>query len=153
MRIHELRCEQRFPLGIAETFEFFEDPGNLALITPRWLGFEIRTPDVEMRAGAQIDYTIRWLGLSMPWRSLIEQYDPPVAFVDKQIRGPYALWEHLHRFLPDGDGTLVTDIVRYALPFGALGSLAHSILVQRQLREIFRYRQRTLAEILGSKTI
>ena len=47
-------------------------------------------------------------------------------------------------------GTLVTDRVDYALPFGFLGVLAHRLFVRRALKRIFDYRQQRLAEIFPS---
>ena len=47
---------------------------------------------------------------------------PSERFVDVQLSGPYRLWHHTHEFRPHPDGgTLMTDTVRYALPFGPLG--------------------------------
>ena len=48
----------------------------------------------------------------------------------------------------DADGTLMTDEVRYALPFGPLGRLAHLLWVGRQLKGIFDYRAKKIAEML-----
>jgi ligand-binding SRPBCC domain-containing protein len=69
--------------------------------------------------------------------------------VDEQRQGPYALWHHEHTFRAVEGGTEVTDTVTYALPFGPLGRLAHSLLVRRQLESIFRYRSEHLPELLG----
>ena len=65
---------------------------------------------------------------------------PGERFVDAQIYGPYALWHHTHEFEADGDGTIVRDTVRYALPFGVFGGLAHLAFVRRDLEKIFDYR-------------
>jgi ligand-binding SRPBCC domain-containing protein len=135
--------------SLGETFAFFEDPRNLSRITPDWLRFTIKTAGVEMRRGAEIDYTIRWLGLPMKWRTLITGYEPPHSFEDSQIKGPYRLWVHRHTFEAAGQGTLVRDSVRYSLPLGGLGLLTHAIAVRRQLEGIFVYRQKTLAVLLG----
>jgi hypothetical protein len=40
--------------------------------------------------------------------------------------------------------------VEYALPLGALGSLAHRVLVKRQVEEIFEFRQKALGEIFAA---
>lgn len=145
---YELRSELVVPAGIDETFAFFEDPRNLSRITPPWLNFRIRTPEpLIMRLGAEFDYTIRWLGLPLPWKTLITAYEPPRRFVDEQARGPYRLWRHTHTFEETLEGTKVLDHVAYALPFGPLGKLAHWLAVRRQLEEIFAYRRRVLRQI------
>ena len=145
---YELECEILVPKGIKETFAFFENPRNLARITPPWLRFVVLSEGpVEMRAGAEIDYTIRYLGVSLQWKTLIAEYEPPFHFVDVQMRGPYKRWRHTHTFRPTEGGTVVRDHVEYALPMGPIGRLAHRIRVRSQLREIFAYRQAALTGI------
>ncbi len=102
-----------------------------------------------MRLGLHIDYTIHWNGLPMGWTSIISAYDPPHSFVDEQVRGPYSYWHHYHGFEPHDNGTLISDRVRYSLPLGPLGRIAHTIMVRRQLLRIFEYRQKSIAELLG----
>lgn len=150
MHSYVLECEMKVPRGLRETFEVFENPHNLARITPPWLNFRVLHERLEMRKGLEINYTIRWLGLPIRWRTLITAYDPPAKFIDLQARGPYRLWHHQHFFAetPDG-GTLVRDRVTYVLPLGVLGRLAHALAVKRQLLGIFRYRQAALARMLG----
>ena len=98
-----------------------------------------------MRAGALIDYTIRVLGLRMRWTTMITTYDPPSKFVDEQLKGPYSFWHHTHAFVEENGGTRMVDTVRYALPFGAVGALAHPLVVRRQMRRIFEYRAKVIA--------
>ena len=112
--------------------------------------FEQVSTDLETRAGLEIDHRIRpLLGIPMLWRSRIESFDPPHSFVDVQVRGPYRLWHHTHSFEPDGDGTLMRDRVRYALPFGSLGEAAHALLVRRDLDRIFAVRHAVVRARLG----
>ncbi len=150
MRIYTLRCEMLTKSSLEQTFAIFEDPYNLAKITPRSLNFQVTSPNrVEMRKGAEIKYTIRWLGLQMHWKTIISEYEPPFLFVDVQAKGPYALWRHRHTFEPTEQGTKVGDHVEYSLPFGPLGRLAHSLLVRKQLLGIFNYRQEQLGKMLA----
>jgi ligand-binding SRPBCC domain-containing protein len=105
-----------------------------------------------MRAGALIEYRLRLHGLPVAWLTRIEEWDDDPThprFVDMQLTGPYRLWHHTHEFheLPDG-GTLMTDTVRYALPLGPLGSLAHRLLVRRDLERIFDFRARTVPALV-----
>ena len=128
-----------------EVFSMFENPRNLALITPKRMGFEVLTAgDLRMRVGLEIDYRFRWLGLPMRWRTRITGYDRGNYFVDEGIRSPYRLWTHRHEFFDTPGGTEVRDTVLYALPLGVFGRVAHAVSVRRQLDGIFRHRQMTL---------
>ena len=113
-----------------EVFAFFADPTALERLTPP-------------------TFRLRWLGLvPLRWRAFVREWDPPFRFVDVQVRGPFARWEHRHRFLEEGGGTWVEDRVTYRLPLGPLGRVAHAGLVRRQLRELWDYRHRQLAELV-----
>jgi ligand-binding SRPBCC domain-containing protein len=141
--VHVLSREQHLPAAPDEVFPFFGDARNLEAITPPWLGFRVVTPEpIAMAPGTLIEYRLKLHGLPLRWRTTIAVWDPPRRFVDVQLSGPYRMWHHTHDFAatPDG-GTLMRDTVRYALPFGPLGSLAHRLLVARDLDRIFDFRR------------
>src|SRR5947199_2475411 len=141
--IHLLERRQRIELPIERVFEFYADAHNLERITPPWLGFEVTTPaPIEMGVGTLIGYRLRLHRVPVRWRTRIEVWEPPVRFVDVQLRGPYSLWEHTHEFEEEGSGaTPIGDRVRYSIPFGPLGDLANSLLVRRDLKLSFDYRR------------
>jgi ligand-binding SRPBCC domain-containing protein len=150
MTVHVLERSQRLPRPPDEVFPFFADALNLEAITPAWLHFRVLTPPpVTMAAGARLEYRLRLHGLPLRWLTRIEVWEPPVRFVDVQVRGPYRLWHHTHSFEPHGDGTLMRDRVRYALPLGPLGELAHALLVRRDLDRIFAVRHAVVRARLG----
>lgn len=154
MHIYTLRCELLTQTPIDDVFRIFENPSNLAKITPCWLNFRVTSPEpVHMRQGAEIQYRIRWMGLQMKWKTVIREYRPPLCFVDEQTSGPYSLWRHRHVFEATQEGTKVGDHVEYALPLGLLGRFAHAALVRRQLVEIFQYRQQEITKMLGGSTV
>src|SRR6185369_16560066 len=102
------------PIALADAFAFFADAANLERITPPWLHFAIRSPlPIAMHEGAGIEYRIRWHGVPLSWSTRIDRWDPPSLFVDRQIRGPYRLWRHEHRFEAVDGGTQVRDRVEY----------------------------------------
>ena len=140
---------QRLGLPAEEAFSFFADARNLEAITPPWLAFEVLSAG-EMRRGALIDYRLRLHGVPLRWRTRIEVWEPPLRFVDVQLQGPYALWEHTHAFERAGEREVVMrDRVRYALPLGLLGTIAHRLFVRSDIERIFEFRRRALAERLG----
>ena len=148
---YTLECELESPVPVEQAFAVFENPYNLAKITPPWLNFRILTDGLQMRKGAEIDYEFRWLGVPLRWRTVISEYDPPAGFVDKALKSPYAFWHHRHTFRSTGEGTVVADRVDYGLPFGFLGGLMHDLVVSRQLKQIFAYRQKAIVELLGGR--
>lgn len=129
------------------TFRFFADAGNLQRLTPPWLRFAILTPQpIPMHVGALIDYRIHVHGVPIGWRTEITDWSPPFSFADKQIKGPYRLWHHLHAFRAVDGGTLVEDTVHYR-PFG--GRLVHRLFVKRDLERIFTFRQEEVLRVFA----
>lgn len=151
MPIHTLRREQVVDADLDTVFAFFADPFNLEAITPPLLRFAVVTPPpIAMGAGTFIQYRLRVHGVPVRWDTLIQAWEPPRRFVDVQVRGPYRLWHHTHELSALDDGrTLMRDTVRYALGFGALGALAHRLVVRRDLEAIFAYRAQRVAQLLS----
>lgn len=149
MKTYTLRRQQTIARPVEVLFNFFKQPENLEKITPPSVGFTILTPrPIKMQVGTVLDYTIRILGLPVRWTTLISVYNPPHLFVDVAMRGPYSFWHHTHKFEAKDRGTIMTDEVHYALPFGILGRLVHFLWVKRQLEHIFDYRMRVIADTL-----
>jgi ligand-binding SRPBCC domain-containing protein len=141
MRVFTLERRQIVPRPIEDVFAFFSRAENLQEITPRWLDFRIvstSTPTIERRT--LIRYTLRWRVLPVRWTTEITRWEPPFRFVDQQISGPYKLWHHEHRFERRGSATVMYDTVRYALPFGVVGAVAHAAMVGRDVQNIFDFR-------------
>jgi ligand-binding SRPBCC domain-containing protein len=147
---HRLERSQLIPRPLPEVFPFFADAANLERLTPRFLRFQIETPQpIEMRAGTRIDYRLSLLGLPVRWRTRISSWEPPHRFSDDQERGPYALWHHVHEFEAVGEHTRMRDRVDYRLPFGPLGALARALWVRGTLERIFDYRRLVIEELFG----
>ena len=147
MRIHEFKSKVWLPRAREEIFAFFSDATSLDAITPPWLRFRTITPSpIQMRTGALIDHQLRIHGIPIRWRSAIKVWEPPIRFVDEQIRGPYRMWIHQHTFEESAGGTLVCDRVRYAAPFDFV---LHRWLVRPDIKRIFAYRTEKLREHFG----
>lgn len=149
MKTYLLRSEQWVAQRPDEVFAFFAEAANLGAITPPWLKFRIVTPTpIKMAIGTRIAYKIGWHILRLQWLTEIIEWDPPRRFTDVQLRGPYAFWRHSHSFVPEDSGTRIIDLVRYRLPLGHLGAIAHHFKVRRDLEAIFDYRAERIREIL-----
>lgn len=151
-RTQKIHCQQKLPLPLEEVFSFFSNAENLEALTPPWVGFQILSPlPIEMKKGALIDYRIRVHGIPLVWRTEITEWAPPFRFVDEQLRGPYQLWRHEHRFESVEGGTLVSDDIEYCIPWSWMpgAGLVQRWFVQPDLDRIFAYRRRALLSHFG----
>ena len=147
-RGYRLATEVTLPVDRSELFDFFADASNLEALTPPWLHFRILTPGpIAMGAGTLIDYRLRIHGVPLSWRTRIAVWEPPVRFVDEQLRGPYRYWRHEHSFEAVTGGTLMRDVVEYS-PRG--GALAQWLVVRRDLQRVFGYRGQAMQQRFGA---
>lgn len=147
MRIFTFRSQLWLERPRNEVFPFFSNALNLEKITPPWLKFRVVSKlPIQMREGAEIQYRLRIRGVPVGWKSTITSWDPPRRFVDEQVRGPYRVWIHEHRFIEGSGGTLCEDNVRYSPPGGALVYK----FVNRNIQELFDYRTEQLRKIFGT---
>ncbi len=144
------RAEQFVPRPLAEVFDFFSKAENLQELTPAFLQFRILSVDpAPVRKGTLIKYSLRWRIFPIRWTTEIIEWDPPHRFVDLQLKGPYKLWHHEHRFVAEGNGTRIIDEVQYELPLGVFGSIAHSLKVKKDVETIFNYRTEAVRRLFG----
>ena len=149
-RTYTVKFQQQVPRPLDEVFSFFSRAENLEIITPPWLSFRIVSVDpFPIRQGTRIDYKLRLHSIPLRWRSEIVEWEPPHRFVDLQLRGPYKVWRHEHRFESCDGGTLITDTVDLSLPFGPLGTLAYKLKVKSDIEKIFAFREAKIRELFG----
>src|SRR4029450_14121579 len=103
MADHVIETRFWLPRPRPDVFAFFADPQNLARVVPR-LRWRVPPPPLELGAG--LDFRLFVLGIPTTWRVVVREWDPTYRFVDALVRGPFARWEHRHRFLegPQGEG-------------------------------------------------
>jgi len=153
MKTYQLKFEQKLPISLEQAWDFFSSPLNLAKITPDHMGFIITSDFKEgqkMYPGMIITYKVSpLLGIKLNWMTEITHVREGKYFVDEQRFGPYALWHHQHHFEEIKGGVHMTDIINYAIPYGFIGRIANSILVENEVRGIFDYREKKVEELFG----
>lgn len=150
MAFYQFQREQYINASIDELWDFISSPKNLREITPKKMGFEIRTlnlPD-KIYEGMIISYIVRPLfGIPTKWVTEITHIRDRSYFVDEQRVGPYKLWHHQHIILPKNNGALMKDIVSYQPPMGLFGRIANTLVIRNTLDEIFDYRTKALEKM------
>ncbi|MGO4709749.1 hypothetical protein AB4Y90_11670 [Chryseobacterium sp. 2TAF14] len=145
--IHQLQRQQQLNCDIDTAWKFFSSANNLSEITPKDMNFTVRTQlnEEEIYEGMIIDYYVSPLfGIKLKWQTIITEVESRKMFSDFQNKGPFKLWHHHHFFVPNENGVLMVDNVKYELPFGFLGEIAHRFIVKKKLEAIFDYRFKIL---------
>ncbi|MDB5140174.1 MAG: hypothetical protein JWR12_2090 [Mucilaginibacter sp.] len=154
MKTYLLKTEQTIPVSLADAWDFFSSPLNLAKITPKEMSFVVTSDfnrDEKIYAGMIITYKVSPVfGIKMNWMTEITHVKDSEYFVDEQRFGPYALWHHQHHFKAIKGGVLMTDILNYAIPYGIIGRLGNAVLVDKQIKKIFSYREKAIKELFVS---
>jgi len=156
MSTYYYTTEQFLPIDLETAWDFFSSPKNLALITPPELDFKILTElnSQGIYEGMLINYTVKpLLGIPLKWETEICRVQKPLFFTDRQLKGPYKLWEHTHTYKEVDDGILMQDEVKYQLPFGIIGELAHFLIVKKKVETIFSFRKQVLESMFKRNAV
>lgn len=138
------------PAPIHEVWNFFSNPDNLNQLTPAKMHFRhvFKTDAEQVFEGMCIVHSLSPIaGVRITWVSRIVAVEPLKRFVDVQVKGPFALWHHIHAFRKVDEYTEISDILYYAMPMGFIGDIVHSVFVGDQIREIFSFRSKQLKGI------
>jgi ligand-binding SRPBCC domain-containing protein len=167
---HRFQTEQWIPYPKKRVFAFFADPANLPPLMPRWQRARVdRAHYVAPPAapppssgrfaagqGSLITISFRpipFAPLRLEWDALISEFSWNDFFCDEQQRGPFRYFRHCHSIreeIREGiAGSVVSDALEYELPLGPLGDLANMLAMRRQIKALFRYRQRMLPVLLS----
>jgi len=154
MRSYQLNFSQKLPITLAEAWDFFSSPLNLAKITPEDMAFTVTSdPNTveKMYPGMIITYKVSpALGIKLDWMTEITQVVEGKYFIDEQRFGPYKFWHHQHHFKAVEGGTEMLDLLTYGLPMGIFGQVANSVYVASKLQQIFSYRKNKVIELFGA---
>ncbi len=152
MGFYQIHTTQKIPATLDEVWNFISKPGNLKRITPEYMGFDITSgnEDEEMHPGMIISYRVSPVfGIKMTWVTEITHIKEKEYFVDEQRVGPYSMWHHKHKIEGIEGGVLMTDIVSYRPPMGFIGNMLNAMLIKKQLKKIFDYREKAVEEYFG----
>jgi ligand-binding SRPBCC domain-containing protein len=137
-------------------WKFHDSLDALPKITPPGTRVHIPNPPARLEKGVQFTLIARQSPIPIPlhWEVRYADYEPPLRFVDEQVKGPFAKWRHEHRFeaLPNGN-TLLRDTIEYEPPFWIFGKIADALFIRRQLNAMFAYRHTATKRALESPTL
>lgn len=135
---------------LEDVWNFFSMPENLEKVTPEHVNFKTiggKKGEV-VYPGMIVQHQLApLLGIKMLWTTEIKQVKEQEYFIDEQRFGPYAFWHHQHWFEAVENGTKMTDILHYKVPYGIIGTIADALFVNKMVDEIFEHREEVFKKV------
>ncbi len=98
-----MRVEFRsaFAHPAADLWAFHARPGAFSRLAPPWRDLRLVSWTGGIRDGGRLDFDLLGpAGLALRWTAVHEAYREGEQFADRQERGPFAAWYHVHRVRP-----------------------------------------------------
>jgi ligand-binding SRPBCC domain-containing protein len=140
--VTELRCPP------AVVFEFLSHPANLLKVSPPDMHLKLIAAPERVAVGVRVTVRARRWGISRSITNEVTALEPETLMIDEQREGPFGRFVHTHRMEPTPAGTRLTDRVEFEPPGGFLGLILTAARVERELREMFEFRDRRFRELL-----
>jgi ligand-binding SRPBCC domain-containing protein len=135
----------------AEVYAFHEDPRNIVKISPPSLRVEKVECTVPARVREEFRLRVSQFGLPLEWIGFWDEAVPCSRLVDGARKSPFRHWRHHHLFAEAPGGTLMTDRVEYALPFGLVGRLLDATVMRVVFTPMFAARHRATAKFFAER--
>ncbi len=134
------------PASARAVFEWHTRPGAFERLNPPFDPVKVIEHSGSIAVGTRAVLGVRLGLLPLKWVAVHTALEDGVFFSDRQLSGPFALFEQTHRMVPEGaERSLLEDEVHFRLPLGALGALAGRRLTRSKLEALFAYRHTLLA--------
>ena len=134
----------QLPVTAAEAFQWHERPGALDRLIPPWETVRVDKRGDGIQDGSVVELVQRLGPMHLRWVARHHDYQPGRSFVDTQVSGPFASWEHLHKFEAGEDGKgILTDHIEYQVPGGMVGKLLGGSTIKNKVETMFTYRHNT----------
>ncbi|MEN8212576.1 MAG: TIGR01777 family oxidoreductase, partial [Thermodesulfobacteriota bacterium] len=126
-------------------FSWHTRKGAISRLTPPWAPLKMISRNMDgIQKGVKVKFRLNFFKIPMIWESEHIEYKANREFKDRQIKGPFAKWEHTHRFIPDGqNNSFMEDELEFKLPFGVLSRPFYGIGI-KEFEKMFHYRHRVL---------
>jgi uncharacterized protein len=149
MKLEHVVFRSPMPAPAETVFDWHCRPGAFERLSPPWESVKVLARTGSIKDGGRVVLAVRAGGFWRRWTAEHCGYEQGRQFCDVQIEGPFDLWRHCHRVVPDGpDKCRLEDDIEYALPFGRWGASLGGAFVRRKLERMFRFRHRITADDL-----
>ena len=132
-----------------QAFDFLIQPANQERIAPPGLGLKFVNPPLEYTLGAQFEFKIQAWGMVRTATHEIIQFERPLSYIERQIKGALKSFQHEHRFDVNTEGQVVIhDRIEFLPPGGLAGMLVTESKLLENFEDGFFYRHQQLRKLL-----
>lgn len=125
---------------VQQLWDFHARPNAFATLTPPPIFIRMRENKLKSLTEGTVDFTM-WLGpIPLHWVAQHEAGPTEMSFIDRQLVGPMAFWEHQHIFRAVMDGVELTDHVTLEHKPGLAGLFTRLMFDGIPLQIFFFYR-------------
>jgi uncharacterized protein (TIGR01777 family) len=145
----EFVARSRLAVPAPAVYAWYGRSGAFERLVPPWAPAKVVAQTGGIQDGGRVTLRLKVGAIPLHWELEHFGYRAGSQFGDRQLRGPFGHWEHIHRVEPDGSrAAWLEDRISYSLPAGALGELVGPGLVRDRLAETFAFRHRQMARDL-----
>ena len=133
-----------FPFPRQTVWNWHARPGAVRRIMPDWEG--IRPVQVGgITDGAVTEFRMSIGIVPQRWVAKHHSYIEGEQFCDDSIKGPFARWNHVHKFVDGGEQEMtIEDKIDWKLPFHFFSRIGAPIMVMPRVRTMFKHRTRRI---------
>ena len=141
------------PASADEVFAYHARPGAFRRLAPPWQKLVVREESGDV-TGGRVAFDV-WFGpVKRHWVAETGSAMPGRQFVDRQVEGPFAAWEHVHRFVPvEAERSELIDHVEYRLPAGGFTDAFGEGPAGKTLTRVFHFRHERTRLDLGRHAV
>jgi ligand-binding SRPBCC domain-containing protein len=150
--MHYFTSEQNLSISLEEAWSFFSNPANLIVLTHPKMGMTMTSDNglTPIFEGKVLKIGIKIFGIfPSSFLSEITEIKPLEYFIDTQLTGPFAYWQHKHLLIKTENGVTIVDQINLKFPLGLIGQFAYKLFGKRHLQNVFNYRKQVLVNRFG----
>lgn len=140
--------------SVQQVFEWHKQPDAIQLLTPPSKKIQVISRKGTLgKDGFELSFRMYLFSpFFITWVARHDHYIENQQFRDVQVKGPFHLWEHTHRFVADGeDACWMEDDVVYQLPFDLLGHWVMGAFIRYDIESMFEHRHQVLTSLFNTE--
>ena len=134
---HRFHFESTLPFPSDDVFSWHLREGALERLVPPWINARVVKHGSPKQVGSKTILRFGFGPFHTDWVAEHTHFVPGKEFADKERKGPFRFWHHIHKVEDLPSGSLLEDDIEYALPF-----FLSNAQIKQQLHRQFAWRHK-----------